>query len=511
MRTKPKKRLKKISQESLNNLPAPINWPRLFLFIGGFFGFIMLILTPPFQVPDEPDHFFRAAMISSGQFVAKKYPFSETERKQVPAKYLKGKGGVVPVSIPYTTRKVNHKLPFHPENKQHFSDLKKMLTLPLHMKGMPEVFINTSAGGYAPILYLPTALTIALGKLINLSPLWLMYLGRLANLMVFLSLIYWALKIIPTGKPVVFLLALMPMTLFLAPSISIDGLIIAASLLLTATLLDLARNAQQPVNLQAWFIVPITMTLLALGKVVYCPLILLIFLSPEAFLGKERSRLCLFAFSLGFAAVSYLIWHRFTNTAGTATISNIPFDYTSFQANDRILPLLDSHKQLQFLLQNPSAFITILYHTLQTQSSFYIESFVGFLGWLDTRIPILICISYPVALLAAALASRPAGHRIMVEKILLLLVWSLSCGAILMGFYILTTPVANAIISGIQGRYFIPIALPFLLLFSPGYRRPTKNKPKATGSRMNYWPLIYITIVLLTTTYTLWERYYKTL
>ena len=35
-----------------------INYPRLFLLLGGFFGLVML--TPPFQVPDEHDHFPRA-------------------------------------------------------------------------------------------------------------------------------------------------------------------------------------------------------------------------------------------------------------------------------------------------------------------------------------------------------------------------------------------------------------------------------------------------------------------
>jgi len=508
MRAKPKKRLRKIPQESLNNLPAPINWPRLFLLIGGFFGLVMLVLTPPFQVPDEHDHFFRAVMISSGQFVAKSYPFSEELKKKIPKKYLKGKGGIVPVSIPYTTRNVNHKLPFHPENKQQFSDLKKMLALPLHMKGMPEVFINTSAGGYAPILYLPAALAITIGKFLNLSPLWLMYLGRLANLMVFLSLIYWALRITPTGRPVIFLLALMPMTLFLAPSLSIDGLIIASSILLTATLLDLARNEQQPVKLQAWFIIPGALALLALGKVVYCPLILLIFLSPKALFNQERSRLYLFITSLSLAAISYLLWHWLTGKTGTAAVTNIPFDYTNFQAKDQLLPLLDSKKQLQFLQHYPGTIFTILSRTLQEQGKHYIESFIGLLGWLDTRLPIWIYISYPLALIVRAFGSRSNGKQILIEKSLLTSIWALCSGGILLGFYLLATPVGNAIIGGIQGRYFIPIALPLLLALCAGYRNPIKFQHPWGTLLVKNWPMFYIVIVLVTTTITLWSRYY---
>ncbi len=508
-----KKRRKSASpakKGSDNNLTPTrtANLARWFLLIGVFFGLVMLVLTPPFQVPDEHDHFFRAVMISAGQFVAKSYPFTEEEREKAPPKYLKGKGGVVPVSIPYTTRKVNHRLPFHPENKQQFSDIKKMLNLPLHMKGMPDVFINTSAGGYAPILYLPAALTIAVGKLINLSPLWLMYLGRLANLMVFLSLIYWTLKITPTGKPVIFLLALMPMTLFLAPSLSIDGLIIASSFLLTATLLNLAHNDQQPVNRQAWFIVPGTLTLLALGKVVYCPLILLIFLSPKAFFGKERSRLYLFLVSLVIATISFLIWHRLTSNAGTATVTNVPFDYTSFQAKDKLLQLLDSNKQLQFLLHYPGSIFTILSHTLLDQGRYYFESFIGMLGWLDTELPLWIYMTFPIALIIGALSSRPAGNHPMAEKSLLTIVWGTCTGAILLGFYILSTPVANTIIGGIQGRYFIPIALPSLLVLSNKSRFSPKTMPPILISTTKNWPAIYTGLVLLATACRLWTRYY---
>ena len=508
MRAKNRKKPLKPKDNCAENSPDPSNLPRLFLLIGGFFGLVMLLLTPPFQVPDEHDHFFRAVMISSGQFMAKSYPFSETERQKAPPKYLKGKGGVVPVSIPYTTRKVNHKLPFHPENKQQLGDLKDMLALPLHMKGMPEVFINTSAGGYAPVLYLPAVLVIAAGKLINLSPLWLMYLGRLANLMVFLSLIYWTLKIAPTGKWIIFLLALMPMSLFLAPSLSIDGLIIASSLLLTATLLDLGRNNQKPVGQRAWFIVPGTLTILALGKVVYCPLIMLIFLSPKTIFGKDRSRLYLFTGSLGLAAISYFTWHWFTSTTGTATITNIPFDYTNFQAKDKLMPLLNSKKQLQFLLHYPSAIFTILNRTMQEQGGHYFESFIGLLGWLDTRLPVWIYISYPIALIVGALGTHPTGNRILVEKTLLTLIWAVCSGAILMGFYLLATPVGNAIIGGIQGRYFIPTALPLLLIFNFGFRRPIKTNHPLTVHLTSIWPAFYTCIVLLTTIFTIWDRYY---
>ena len=449
-----------------------VNYPRLFLLIGGFFGLLMLVITPPFQTPDEHDHFFRAVMISSGQFVGRKYPFSENQKKQVPAKYLNGSGGIVPISIPYTTRMVNQKLPFHPENKQSLNDLEKMFSLPLNMPGQPDVFTNTSAAGYSPILYLPSGLAITVGWHLKLSPLWLMYLGRLANLLAFLGLAYWALKITPTGKIIFFLLALMPMSLFLAPSLSIDGLTIASSMLLTATLLNLARNGQQPVTRQAWLIVPGTLTLLAL------------------------------------AVISYLLWRQLKGMATVPDVTNIPFDYTSFQTKDKLLPLLDRKKQLQFLQHYPGTIFTILNRTLQVQGQHYIESFIGLLGWLDTKLPVWIYISYPLALIVGALGSHPAGKQILTETPLLTLVWALCSGGVLLGFYLLSTPVGNAIIGGIQGRYFIPVTLPLLLIFSASYRSPMKIRHPLAAIVMKNWPSLYAGVVLLTTTYTLWGRYY---
>src|SRR5438034_2263054 len=34
-------------------------------------GLLLLVLTPPFQVPDEPSHFYRAYAISEGHFTAR--------------------------------------------------------------------------------------------------------------------------------------------------------------------------------------------------------------------------------------------------------------------------------------------------------------------------------------------------------------------------------------------------------------------------------------------------------
>lgn len=483
------------------------NHHNVFLIIGGFFGLLLLVLTPPFQSPDEHDHFFRAVMISSGQFVARSYPFSESDKKKVPPKYLNGQGGVVPISIPYTARSVNQKLPFHPENKQKLSDLRKMLALPLNMKGYPDVFLNTSAAGYAPPLYLPSVLMIIIGKAFKFSPLWLMYLGRLANLMVFLALVYWALRLAPLGKEVIFLIALMPMSLFLAPSLSIDGLIIACSLLLVAALLNLAKNSDSALSFGLWLAIPLPFALIALGKIVYCPLILLFFIPAKKFYKLRSDRYYLLFASVITAVLVVYFWHYLKGTGKPLTTNEIPFDFTSFQAKDKLLPLLDSKKQLDFLIHNPGCLTTVIISTLKEQGTHYFESFTGLLGWLDTELPIWVYISYPISLAIAALSSETVNNKkYFQEKFLLLSSWAISCGGILFGFYLFSTPVANAIIGGIQGRYFIPVALPLLLALAVGAK--TLQTDRSRFLFFQSWPAVYSTMVLLATSYSIWQRYY---
>jgi hypothetical protein len=40
---------------------------RKYLLTAGAMGLLYAVVTPPFQVPDEPNHFYRAYQVSSGE------------------------------------------------------------------------------------------------------------------------------------------------------------------------------------------------------------------------------------------------------------------------------------------------------------------------------------------------------------------------------------------------------------------------------------------------------------
>src|SRR4030095_2970885 len=190
-----------------------LNPEKTFFFLSLIFGFLFLTLTPPFQVPDENVHFFRAYQFSEGNLF----------------------GGILPKSLTITTSKFEY-LPFHPERKVKPEVIFSLLRLPLESHVKSDYFRNN----LSPIAYLPQVIGIELGRIFDLSPLLLMYFGRTVNLFVWIFLIFTAIKTTPIFKWLFCLLALSPMALFQAASLSKDSFTIGASFLVIALSLQYA-------------------------------------------------------------------------------------------------------------------------------------------------------------------------------------------------------------------------------------------------------------------------------
>jgi len=157
---------------------------KVFLFLALFFGIIFILLTPPFQVADESWHFYKS------------YEISELKNFGI----LKDgyNGDYLPQSLSFTVNELMDGLPYHPERKY---DLKKSLFF-ISYALKPDITIYTEGimGWYAPFSYLPQASGISLGKIFSLSPLALMYLGRIVNFFLWLILIYFAIRLTPFAK-----------------------------------------------------------------------------------------------------------------------------------------------------------------------------------------------------------------------------------------------------------------------------------------------------------------------
>jgi uncharacterized membrane protein len=418
---------------------------RVFLGLGLVFGIAMLLIVPPFQVPDEPTHFLRAYQVSQGQWT--------------PTWHNNVGFGVMPISINQIFQ------PFlelrHGKTTTSRDAILRTLRIPLQ----PEksgVYAIISSSSYSPIVFLPQAAGIALGRMMQWPPLVLMYLGRLGNLLVWIALGYAALRIAPGfGRPLL-LLMLMPMSLFQAASLSPDALTNGLAFLVTAIAFRFVSaedsDGPSPIGWRWLVIFVLSASALSLTKAAYLPLAGLILLVPPARIGGYGKYASLLLLVAAASVIPLFLWAR--QTPG--------LDMVIYSGPDHV----SARDQVQFLESHPTALAEIPFFTAQRESWLIALSFVGRLGWLNIQLSPIFVLVYLILLVFACRPSADEPARPFPRRMIWVMpvVLAGAVGGVLLLNYLFWTPVGTLGVVGLQGRYFIPIA-PALLLFVSGIWR----------------------------------------
>jgi uncharacterized membrane protein len=401
----------------------------LFLFISIPFGIIFVFLTPPFQSPDEDVHFYRSYQISDLQIISHKI---EGVRPKI--------GDMLPSSLRNTAKHFVSELPSHPPWIVDKAVLKEAFSYPLNPNDRTFISVAT-AHIYSPVPYIASSAGIFVGKLFDLSPLVLLYFGRVANLFVWIVIVFYAIKIIPIGKYLMLALSLMPMSLFIASTISADVITNSLSFFIISFFLNLACKEKRLTH-SDFFMAAILIGIFSLCKQGYNMLCLLFLLIPMDKVSSRRKYFGFFALFIMLALLPSFLWYQ--------SISH----------------LLAAPKLPRALLSSSSLFEVIEYYfktvfnDIVIHGDFYIQSFIGNLGHLDVPLPAFIVIGYFVLLFSLGMTYGSNESMIsMRSRMLIFSVFIFSYVIMIMifsGFY--GDPIAYVVI-GIQGRYFIPVAL----------------------------------------------------
>ncbi len=269
--------------------------PGLFLALGLLMGTLYALVMPPLQVADEMMHFARAYSVSQGVCVASP-----------------------DIDIPKSFVQLNDLFPHWLEHVRKIStgDLRLALKLPLNDRDMAgngrqrslDGFINQNI--YHCLPYLPEAVVLNAGRHAALSPLLLMYLCRMTNLTCYVLLTFLALRLLPDFRIVLFCVALMPMALHQAASISADCTVIAASFLFTAYVFRLAFSPQPEKLLVRHYVILAALILfLMLSKTMLCVVFLLLLIPSERFPSRGSRWLVIAAYFL-LAIGCAVVWQH---------------------------------------------------------------------------------------------------------------------------------------------------------------------------------------------------------
>lgn len=403
-------------------------WPRAsvtFLVLGSIIGLTMVVVTPPFQVPDEDAHFFRAYQTSTFNLKLEK------RGNRV--------GADLPGSI-WGTWELFKGIPLNPSRKVDASLYARAMSL----NGNDRVFCSPILP-YTPVVYAAQAAGMLVGRAAGAPPIISFYLARIMNLALFLLMITCAIRWMPVMRWGLALLALMPMTMYLAASLSADTATIGISILMIAFILNCAAGEGRLTVRDILFLFAGTL-LLALVKQGYSPLIVLALLIPANRFGSRLRK--------GFIIGGMLALAAAIGIGCIAAMHNYTWG----------LPGSDSSEQLRFIVAHPLHYLGILFRVPFRAS--YFGSFIGWFGWLETRLPLWIIVPYGLMLLAVPLAERRSFHLSTRQRLLTGALFVFIVALVFTTQLLSFTPVGKMSIDGVQGRYFIPMSPLLLLLFN---------------------------------------------
>jgi uncharacterized membrane protein len=456
---------------------------RVFLGLGIAFGLTFLVVTPPFQVADEYHHYFHAFSVSNGNFRAARSPAHPGDFEI---------GAVLPASLWELATQVDPAgmvIPFNPRKKQRVTDVLAQAGRPLepHRRRFISYF-STARNSAVP--YLPQAAGIGAGRLVGVSPLALLYLGRLANLAVWLALVFIAIRTLPMHRWVFVLLALTPMSLSEAASVSPDAFVNGLAFLVIALWLFLALGPVPQVHWRMLAGMAALTAVLAQSKQVYVMLAGLYLLIPGR---KFATR-----------------WHRWLGAllvagagAGSLGLWAWLFRDLHFPARYDRSVVFAPGAQIQFILAEPLRYLEICWVTVQVDWWNWTRSFIGVLGWLDTVLPTWLYASFvPILALVALADTRPPAELSVGQRLLLASLFVLSMLGLMTSLYVVWNSLRFPVVQGIQGRYLIPFVP---LLFLPLHNRRVRIGPPAA---LGWLVGAYVTAALAATTVTLVRRYY---
>lgn len=418
--------------------------PQTFFLVAAIvWGFVNIVFTPPFQVPDEPAHFFKALHLANGHF------FPEVSNNYVGGSFAKGTETML---LPFDS------LFYETGKRISFHDLIEASKIRLDANtGTFIQFPNTAR--LFPTPYLPQIFGILAGKLAFQSPLIWLYLGRLFNLLTWISLIFLAIKLIPVHKCMMVIVALLPMHINIAASLSADTFTNAISFVGIAIFLHFGCSGRFIGKMSVFWML-VVLLLIALSKNVYVIIGLLFFIIPIARFPNRR--VYLISLSLmgfvgfaGFFAASY-----YTSRVYGLLDSDVSF----FPHFANSVPPVDHNKQLGFILENPFDYLSILAASLRDQWQALVYSGIGVLGWLNVILPFWYYVFTIFVILTIAIIENSEKLFLNLKKKLLILsVITLTAIMIFTISYLTWTPVGKNTIEGLQGRYFIPL-LPLIFL-----------------------------------------------
>ena len=304
---------------------------------------------------------------------------------------------------------------------------------------------------------------IAVARLFGAS-FYIKYLaGELANLLIYATVCYFAVKKLKTGKMIVSIIALLPTNIFLAANYSYDYWTTCFCLLGTAYFVSELEQPDKPITVWETIVMCGAFAIASLPKLIYVLLLALPMFMRKNWVEKKQRYIYFAVLMAIFAAVFAKFF--------IASLSHATSEGDS-RGGD-----VGPGEQIAYILGNPLEYaknlISFLKGYLSISGTQGYISFFAYLGYGRTYAIFLLLLA--VAIVTDKGPNNSFKGSVLI-RILALLMYFGMAALIATALYISFTPVAAQTINGCQPRYITPLIAPVALTIANPGLQVFKNK-----------------------------------
>ena len=430
-------------------------------------GLCFCFANPPLQAPDEAAHFIRAYAIASGNL-----DFNENEDYPTD----------VDILVDSFPGNYNFEMPL--TDTSSIADAFDKYNEDVNSKDTKAPNATTMILQMAP--YLAQSAGIAVGRLVGADALSCMYLGRIANLLFYSVMCFFALRVATKFKAVLVGVMLSPIALYMAASANSDGFLFGLMWLFIGICLSGTLTSRRCIAAAVAF------GLLFAAKYNYLallPLVLLIDTDKTNYLKNGKIKMpTKRVLMVTLFIIAGLIFMVLQNTHVSLFNNYTPQEYH----NTAISP----SKQMLFILSNPIRYIAVFIYSLYLNKGHLFA--MGAFGWLDMVVP-FVCYFAPLILCVASGLDSEDGAKIKTRGTIgVLLSALLMYGFTYTGMYLTSTPYTMPEIVGVQARYLLSAFLCCFVLLSViiGKSLELQKMTRATPQKTNpSWRVLHVCFV----------------
>lgn len=405
------------------------------------FGLFAVFSYPILSLPDEVEHFTRSEITSHGDL------------------FVQGHDENGYQTIKSTTTLIDHSYEIAWNNPIIYENIDYSLS-----------YENSAFAQNLFYCYLPQSAGILLVKLLDLNAIWMLYLGRLFNLIVYACISAFAIRKAPFFKLQLFVVACLPLSIQQAASMSSDAMFISLGLLSLSYFFYLYKKSENSISFNEIVIFFTLCLAVTLIKPPFIMLAILILLIPKSkFKSKKEYNLVWLGLLLFFVIV--LLWNLFyaVPQLNNSSRNEIYLEY-GIDAKNQLRFMFNNIPKTLLLFMSPD-FIFIVFGRV-----FYFGDIMTIYNasFMSKSLFLLFVLYYILLFLYPKGDLKISKHL----RIGVFIVSSVIYLGVLGVQYLTWTPVGANSIGGLQGRYILPILalLPLSFTFNTNFDFLNNNK-----------------------------------